>query len=86
VTGMWVDHSTCPPAAHDYSLPDDCPEQASDGRGHLACNHCHALTFYCCIDENYHHAGPGTPSCFLIQEAGHDVAIPDGAVTGRPGA
>lgn len=63
-----VDHRTCPPDAHDTSLPDGWTpghEQAAlPGGTAIACNDCKKALFYCGRDENWHHVDPDA-ECFL---------------------
>ena len=74
------DHTKCPPGSHDFTFNAedfgaDAEIQKHDGPL-LLCNGCPAVVFYCRRDENYHHAGINTRSCFLVQEAGQDVPVP----------
>lgn len=64
-----MDHTTCPPEAHDRSLPKGLTREeqnvASDGL--LACNDCGKPAYYCERDDSYHHVDQEA-FCFLIQD------------------
>lgn len=66
-----MDHTTCPPEAHDRSLPIDnnrvntVDRQTVAADGLLACNDCGRPAYYCEVDNNYHHVDT-TAECFLI--------------------
>lgn len=75
-----LDHSACPPQAHDRSLPDEGGrpwDQPYDEQGHLSdkqamaedgllgCNDCGRPLFYCRTTENYHHVDRAA-ECFLV--------------------
>jgi hypothetical protein len=70
-----TDHTRCPPAAHDFALPD-VEGQNSDGHGRMGCNDCGVTTFYCDTDGMYHHAAADAAPCFLVQEEGAGITPP----------
>lgn len=85
-----MDHSLCPPSAHDFAFVaadfgPDASLQAHDLYNRLACNHCFEPMFYCERDGGWHHAGVDIDPCFLINEPGQDVTDPTYcARCGRP--
>jgi hypothetical protein len=75
-----LDHEKCPEWAHTFDVdPGDAHSMPQNHAGALfLCNDDMQPTFYCYATGWYHHAGKDAGPCFMIQEPGFDVPIPDG--------
>lgn len=66
---MQLDHRNCGPDSHDRTAPaplgtDD--DQSTDADGLIVCRDCGAALMHCATHDDYDHADPAAPPCFLI--------------------
>lgn len=66
---MIYDHTSCRQEDHDRSTAETDPTmQRVDTDGLMLCNHCGAPLMYCRRVDDYDHADPDTPDCFLVSK------------------
>ncbi|SEF34307.1 hypothetical protein SAMN05421837_107314 [Amycolatopsis pretoriensis] len=66
---MTYDHAECAADRHDRTPADATgtdDDQPADADGLIVCRDCGAALMYCETFDDYDHADPATPPCFLI--------------------